>query len=288
MIEIIDAGFYSSIQDQGRMGYRHLGVPVSGAMDQKAFDLAHQLLGETLDFSCIECTLIGPILRFHEPCSLVLTGAHMQAWVNENPIQNNTTIAILPGDVLKLRRAIKGLRTYIKINQTIISPVLLGSTSFYKPLTQDAVLKKGNHIFWIKSDKAFDKSNARIRWDDSYLLSKDLEVEKGPEFNVLSKTVQQQIYQNDFLINSQNRMGYRISSPFSMDSLSMLSGAVRPGTVQITPSGTLLIAGVDGQVSGGYPRIFQLTEEALTVLVQKKEGDYVSFKSHDTLPQKEL
>ena len=288
MIEVIDAGFYSSIQDQGRMGYRHLGVPVSGAMDQKAFDLAHQLLGETLDFSCIECTLIGPILRFHEPCSLVLTGAHMQAWVNENPIQNNTTIAILSGDVLKLRRAIKGLRTYIKINQAIISPVLLGSTSFYKPLTQDAVLKKGNHIFWIKSDKAFDKSNARIRWDDSYLLSKDLEVEKGPEFNVLSKTVQQQIYQNDFLINSQNRMGYRISSPFSMDSMSMLSGAVRPGTVQITPSGTLLIAGVDGQVSGGYPRIFQLTEEALTVLVQKKEGDYVSFKSHDTLPQKEL
>ena len=212
----------------------------------------------------------------------------MQAWVNENPIQNNTTIAILSGDVLKLRRATKGLRTYIKINQAIISPVLLGSTSFYKPLTQDAVLKKGNHIFWIKSDKAFDKSNARIRWDDSYLLSKDLEVEKGPEFNVLSKTVQQQIYQNDFLINSQNRMGYRISSPFSMDSLSMLSGAVRPGTVQITPSGTLLIAGVDGQVSGGYPRIFQLTEEALTVLVQKKEGDYVSFKSHDTLPQKEL
>lgn len=288
MIEVIDAGFYSSIQDQGRMGYRHLGVPVSGAMDQKAFDLAHQLLGETLDFSCIECTLIGPILRFHEPCSFVLTGAHMQAWVNENPIQNNTTIAILSGDVLKLRRAIKGLRTYIKINQAIISPVLLGSTSFYKPLTQDAVLKKGNHIFWIKSDKAFDKSNARIRWDDSYLLSKDLEVEKGPEFNVLSKTVQQQIYQNDFLINSQNRMGYRTSSPFSMDSLSMLSGAVRPGTVQITPSGTLLIAGVDGQVSGGYPRIFQLTEEALTVLVQKKEGDYVSFKSHDTLPQKEL
>lgn len=288
MIEVIDAGFYSSIQDQGRMGYRNLGVPVSGAMDQKAFDLAHQLLGETLDFSCIECTLIGPILRFHEPCSFVLTGAHMQAWVNENPIQNNTTIAILSGDVLKLRRAIKGLRTYIKINQAIISPVLLGSTSFYKPLTQDAVLKKGNHIFWIKSDKAFDKSNARIRWDDSYLLSKDLEVEKGPEFNVLSKTVQQQIYQNDFLINSQNRMGYRTSSPFSMDSLSMLSGAVRPGTVQITPSGTLLIAGVDGQVSGGYPRIFQLTEEALTVLVQKKEGDYVSFKSHDTLPQKEL
>ena len=287
MIEVIDAGFYSSIQDQGRVGYRHLGVPISGAMDQKAFDLAHQLLGKTSDFSCIECTLIGPILRFHELCSLVLTGAHMQAWVNETPIQNNIPIAILPGDVLKLRLATKGLRTYIKINQAIISPVVLGSTSFYKPLTQDAVLKKSN-IFWIKSEKVINKSNARIRWDDSYLLSNDLAVEKGPEFNVLSKAAQQQIFQNDFLINSQNRMGYRISSPFSMDAVSMLSGAVRPGTVQITPSGTLLIAGVDGQVSGGYPRIFQLTEEGLNVLVQKKEGDTISFKSLDKLPQKEF
>ena len=288
MIEVIDAGFYSSIQDQGRMGYRHLGVPVSGAMDQKAFNLAHQLLGKTPDFSCIECTLIGPILRFHEPCSLVLTGAHMQALVNENPIQNNISIAILPGDVLKLRRATKGLRTYIKINQAIISPVVLGSTSFYKPLTQDVVLKKGSHLFWIKSEKVTNKSNARIRWDDSYLLSNDLAVEKGPEFNVLSKAAQQQIFKNDFLINSQNRMGYRISSSFSMDAVSMLSGAVRPGSVQITPSGTLLIAGVDGQVSGGYPRIFQLTEEGLNVLVQKKEGDTISFKSRDKLPQKEF
>ncbi|MGY8966892.1 MAG: 5-oxoprolinase subunit C family protein [Flavobacteriales bacterium] len=288
MIEVIDAGFYSSIQDQGRVGYRHLGVPISGAMDKKAFDLAHQLLGKTSDFSCIECTLIGPILRFHEPCSLVLTGAHMQAWVNETPIQNNISIAILPGDVLKLRRATKGLRTYIKINQTITSPVVLGSTSFYKPLTQDAVLKKGSHIFWIKSEKVINKSNARIRWDDSYLLSNDLAVEKGPEFNVLSKAAQQQIFKNDFLINSQNRMGYRISSSFSMDAVSMLSGAVRPGSVQITPSGTLLIAGVDGQVSGGYPRIFQLTEEGLNVLVQKKEGDTISFKSRDKLPQKEF
>lgn len=278
MIEVIDAGFYTSIQDQGRVGYRHLGVPISGAMDQKAFDLGHQLLGKTSDFSCIECTLIGPILRFHEPCSLVLTGAHMQAWVNENPIQNNISIAMRPGDVLKLRRATKGLRTYIKINQAIISPIVLGSTSFYKPLTQVAVLKKGSHIFWIKSDKVINKSNARIRWDDSYLLSKDLAVEKGPEFGVLSKQMQQGFFRKAFVISSQNRMGYRIESSFSMDSVSMLSGAVRPGTVQITPSGTLLIAGVDGQVSGGYPRIFQLTGEALNVLVQKKEGDTISFK----------
>ncbi len=45
MIEVIDPGFYTSIQDRGRMGYRHLGIPISGAMDRKAFDLANLLLG---------------------------------------------------------------------------------------------------------------------------------------------------------------------------------------------------------------------------------------------------
>ena len=59
-----------------------------------------------------------------------------------------------------------------------------------------------------------------------------------------------------FKIISQNRMGYRIKTPFKSKSKSMLSCAVQPGTVQMTPSGTLLIAGMDGQVSGGYPRIF--------------------------------
>jgi len=72
MIEVIDPGFYTSIQDRGRMGYRHLGIPISGAMDRKAFDLANLLLGDTDDTTLIECTLVGPILRFHESCSLVI------------------------------------------------------------------------------------------------------------------------------------------------------------------------------------------------------------------------
>jgi len=56
----------------------------------------------------------------------------------------------------------------------------------------------------------------------------------------------------------------------------------------MTPSGTLLIAGMDGQVSGGYPRIFQLCEDALSTLAQKKAGDKISFKLHDKPLQKEF
>ena len=78
-------------------------------------------------------------------------------------------------------------------------------------------------------------------------------------------------------------MGYRLKSSLEIKPDLMLSQSIRPGTVQLTPSGTLLIAGFDGQVSGGYPRILQLTDEALNVLAQKIEGTKVFFKLSNTL-----
>ncbi len=288
MIEVIAPGFYTSIQDQGRKGNRHLGIPVSGAMDQKAFKLAHFLLGNPSDTSIIECTLIGPILLFRESCSIVLTGAKMEVWLNDTPIKNNIPINIKPGDTLKLRRVLKGLRTYIKINQVLILPNILGSTSFYKPLTKDSVLKKGTYLFWMKNGIINKQANSRIRFDESYITDSNIYVKKGPEFNVLKEDQKKKLFKESFVVSNQNRMGYRLATPFIIKTPSMLSAAVQPGTVQITPSGILLIAGFDGQVTGGYPRILQLSDEGMHVLFQKKEADDVFFKLCDTHLQMEL
>ena len=288
MIEVLDPGFYTSIQDRGRMGYRHLGIPISGAMDRKAFDLAHSLLGIKTDTTLIECTLVGPILRFHESCSLVITGAQMETFLNDIPITNNEVVAVNSGDILKLRQALNGIRTYIKINHSLIIPKILGSTSFYQPITSEAVLKKETNFFWLKSKTSFQTKNSRIRVKDDYLFSDELEVVKGPEYDLFEDSLKKTLTIAKFKIISQNRMGYRIKTPFNSKPKSMLSCAVQPGTVQMTPSGTLLIAGMDGQVSGGYPRIFQLCEDALSILAQKKAGDKISFKLHDKPLQKEL
>lgn len=288
MIEVIDPGFYTSIQDRGRMGYRHLGIPISGAMDRKAFDLANLLLGDTDDTTLIECTLVGPILRFHESCSLVITGAQMETFINDTPIKNNEVIAVNSGDILRLRQALNGIRTYVKVNHSLIIPKILDSTSFYQPITSEAVLKKETHLFWLKSKTSFQSKFSRIRVKEDYLFSDELEVEKGPEYELFKDSSMDSLTSSKFEIMSQNRMGYRIKTPLKSKSKSMLSCAVRPGTVQITPSGTLLIVGMDGQVSGGYPRIFQLCDDALSILVQKKAGDKISFKLHDKPLQKEL
>ena len=58
---------------------------------------------------------------------------------------------------------------------------------------------------------------------------------------------------------------------------SIQTGPVLPGTVQITPAGRIIILMRDCQTTGGYPRIFQLSEDAINILAQKKQGDIISF-----------
>lgn len=73
-------------------------------------------------------------------------------------------------------------------------------------------------------------------------------------------------------------MGYILNEKLKNNLTSMYSSGVLPGTVQLTPSGKLIILMSDCQVTGGYQRIFQLTENAINVLSQKTTGEYIYFK----------
>ena len=73
-------------------------------------------------------------------------------------------------------------------------------------------------------------------------------------------------------------MAYQLDETIDSHSISMLTSATLPGTVQFTPSGKLIILMKDGQTTGGYPRILQLTDKAISILAQKKSGDHFSFK----------
>ncbi len=66
----------------------------------------------------------------------------METFINDTPIKNNEVIAVNSGDILKLRQALNGIRTYVKVNHSLIIPKILDSTSFYQPITSEAVLKK--------------------------------------------------------------------------------------------------------------------------------------------------
>ncbi|WP_347354651.1 biotin-dependent carboxyltransferase family protein [Intrasporangium sp.] len=130
-IEITKPGLASSIQDAGRSGYYHLGIPPSGAMDQISYRAANLLLGNPETAAAIECALMGPELVFTEPTHVCLTGARMQLKLDGQDQPTDTVLAVAAGQTLTLGFATAGARSYLAVAGGIEVPVKLGSRSTY-------------------------------------------------------------------------------------------------------------------------------------------------------------
>ncbi|MDB6078244.1 MAG: urea carboxylase, partial [Akkermansiaceae bacterium] len=132
VIEVIKPGTYTTIQDYpGRIGYWDIGVPPSGPMDDYAFRLANRIVGNDVSAAALECTLIGPKLRFHVDTVIALTGAISQAKLDGEVIPFWTPVAVKAGQVLDVGKAEKGCRSYLAVRHGFDVPLYLGSRSTF-------------------------------------------------------------------------------------------------------------------------------------------------------------
>ena len=115
MIEVLNGGTRATIQDAGRPGYRHLGIPQSGAADKLSFALANWMVGNRWDAPAIECALGGLHLRFKEPTTIALAGAEMWAQINGQNVINFNAMSVDKGDILTLSFARDGCLSLIHI-----------------------------------------------------------------------------------------------------------------------------------------------------------------------------
>lgn len=130
-IEVLKAGLATSIQDAGRPGYYHLGIPQSGALDQESLLLANLLVGNAEGAAVIECTLLGPELRFEAPALVAVTGAQARCKVNGIEVPRNQSFAVQAGDKLSFEFMKLGARMCIAVAGGIDVPLVLGSRSTY-------------------------------------------------------------------------------------------------------------------------------------------------------------
>lgn len=130
-VEVTKPGLVTSVQDGGRSGYYHLGIPPSGAMDQLSFRAANLLVGNPETAAALECALMGPELVFTEAAHICVTGAEMAAKVDGEPRPTNTVLAIEAGQRVSFGFAAKGARAYIAVAGGIDVPEQLGSRSTY-------------------------------------------------------------------------------------------------------------------------------------------------------------
>jgi len=132
-IDVISSGTMTTIQDYpGRTGYWDVGVPPSGPFDSYSFRLGNRLLNNPDNAAGLEITLNGPTLKFNCDTQVVLTGAAMQATLNNTPVPFWEVLNVSSGSVLKLGKIIDaGARSYLLISDGIQCPDYLGSKSTF-------------------------------------------------------------------------------------------------------------------------------------------------------------
>ncbi|MEM8847856.1 MAG: biotin-dependent carboxyltransferase family protein [Bacteroidota bacterium] len=277
MLKFFISGFYTTLQDFGRFGYRDIGVPVSGVMDELSVKKANILLENKSEDAVLEITMTGPTLIFELPTYICLSGAQLSPTLNNEPIENYKVIKVEAGDILSYGKLESGFRSYLAVKGGFQGENQLGSYSQYNPVTLKKCFKDGDEIMYAQI-KHYEPVISELKLE-SHLNSDTIEVFRGPEFSILTDAQLEALFSRDFTISKKNnRMAYQLEQEIESHSYSMLTSGTLPGTVQLTPAGRLIILMKDGQTTGGYPRVLQLSEASISTLAQKRFGDSISFK----------
>lgn len=131
VIEVIKPGLQTSVQDLGRPGYHHLGIPMSGAMDRYALRAANLLVGNNEGDAALEAVFAGPELSFTDRRLVAVTGAELPPKVDGELRQTWKAFVVEPGQILSFDFLKKGARAYIAISGGIDVPFVLGSRATY-------------------------------------------------------------------------------------------------------------------------------------------------------------
>lgn len=278
MIKVLKSGMLTTIQDKGRLGFASLGVPISGAMDSFSAGLANKIINNANDDAVIEITLGNCSFQFLTATEISITGADCNAILNDKKVHVNKRIPINKNDVLTFEYPKLGVRTYIAVKGGIQSKKVMNSRSFYKNITSNYKLNKEDTLLINSYPAKINQNYTAVKIDKRHFLENKLICYKGPEFELLSKENQQKIFNSQFSIAKENsRMGYKLNEYLINELPQILTAAVLSGTVQLTPSGTLIILMRDCQTTGGYPRILQLSEQSINILSQKTTNDIIRF-----------
>jgi antagonist of KipI len=286
MIEVISAGLFSTVQDEGRWGYQAFGMPVAGAMDRYACRVANILAGNPPEAACLEMTLTGDSLRFEHDAFVAVSGADMQATLNSEPIAAWSAFPVSAGSVLAFGYAQDGCRGYLAVYGGIDVPQILGSRSTYtraavggvdgRKLRVGDVLKIGSQIQMPGTACLLPKE-----YRPDYGGSVTLRVLIGPQDDLFTPEGLATLFNGDYTIsNEADRMGYRLEGPVitHKGKADIVSDALCQGAIQVPGHGMPIVMMADRATTGGYTKIGTVIGPDLTMMAQAKPGDTVSFR----------
>ena len=256
VLEVIEPGPLTLIEDLGRTGFGDIAVGRSGAFDRAAHRLANRIAGNAESAATLEALGAGLTLRALRHCSVVVAGAQGPLSVDQAPVDRGAPVPLRPGQVLVLGPPTAGIRSVIAVRGGVLAPVILGSRSRDtlaglgpRPLARGDMIAAGDP----EHDPVID-----FVPPPPVPAVVDLVVHPGPRADCLTPTARAGLADAMFTVGSDSdRIGVRLDGPTvdvrSADRSSS-EGVVRGG-IQVPPDGRLVILGPDHPVTGGYPVI---------------------------------
>ena len=289
MIEIIQPGIFSSVQDLGRRGFRSIGVGQSGAMDAMALRIANILVGNPDDAAGIETTLGGLELCFDADCRFAVTGADAEVTLDDQVLSVWSLATARAGQVLRIGWPDAGMRNYIAFAGGVDVPVLMGSraTDLKGGFGghEGRALRQGDRLSLLahasQDDSALPFGIAGRKTEpesDSPVTT--VRMIPAAEWGQYSPETQQSFLSANWLLDpASNRVGFRLRGPMltSQTPRELLSHGILPGTVQLPPSGQPAVQMMDANTCGGYPKLGVVIAADLGRLAQTRLGDAVRF-----------
>ncbi|MFH0179893.1 biotin-dependent carboxyltransferase family protein [Streptomyces cacaoi] len=278
-VSVVRAGALTTVQDRGRPGHAHLGVPRSGALDAPAAALVNRLVGNPPDAAVLETTLNGCALRPRSDVTIAVSGAPCRVTVDGRPVAWGAPVRVRAGTLLDLGPAVSGVRTYVALAGGIIVEPVLGSRSTDllsglgpAPLTDGTVLPLGRELV--------PHARVDVAPQPAPPAELVLRVTLGPRDDWFTPDALRAFTSRTFLVSSaSNRIGLRTEGPALERARSgeLASEGMVLGAVQVPPAGRPVVFLADHPTTGGYPVIGVVRAGDLAAAAQAVPGTPVRF-----------
>ncbi|MFL2665150.1 MAG: biotin-dependent carboxyltransferase family protein [Dehalococcoidia bacterium] len=285
-LDVLSPGFFSSVQDNGRVGMKSIGISSGGVLDIESYSLSNLILGNSKNDACVEIIGGGFEVVFSESTFFCITGAVGKNYLNESSILLNAPYYASSGSKLNISIFDSGWIGYLNILGGVKTKKILGSRSVYI----------NSEIFGKKIEK-FEKINYQVQnyfpQPKIYKIKKKysnlssnqdiipIRVLESAQFNNFSEVYKQVFFNSTFTISQQyNRQGMRLLGPSieaKKNNHDVISDYVNKGSIQIPGDKLPIILLSDSQTTGGYPKIANVISVDFSKLVQLRPGSKIKF-----------
>ena len=285
--EILRPGINSSIQDKGRNHLYHIGITISGAMDQRIFTLSNALVSNDLNEGVIEFAHQGPLLKLKNgSTNFVITGNVIFNILRKNSVieegkcfQNYLLEHEDQIDIITTKNSVFGYLAVeggFQINKvwdsySVNTKAKVGPNNGKKFSSDEKI--------YIKKSKVKNFIKKKINYEKS--LDKNIKIIKGTNFDYFSEEAKNKFFKEEFLVtNLSDRMGMRLEGP-KLDNIvdtNIKSEGLVKGVVQVPADGNPIILFSDHGSIGGYPKIAVIITADHDMTAQLIPGSKIKFK----------